>query len=221
MKSHNPQEYWRLLNKDKKSKQSLGNISVDTFKDHFQNLGIQIDREDESELDCIIDTGTLNNEVINNEFSLDEVTTHIKLLKNNKSSGIDDILNEYLKHCPIELMSVIVKLFNIILNSAIIPTAWTIGIIKPIYKKKGDINNVENYRGITLLSCIGKLFTSLINTRLHKYLEQEKLLGEEQAGFRRNYSTLDHIFTLHILTNYYISHKKTIILFVSRLQEGL
>ena len=126
----------------------------------------------------------------------------------NKSPGIDNILNEFIKHCPDELISVIVKFFNVILDSGIIPSDWTIGIIKPLYKNKGDINDINNYRGITLLSCLGKLFTSVINARLYAFLTNENILGNEQVGFRAKHSTLDHIFTLQILINYYISQRK-------------
>ena len=102
----------------------------------------------------------------------------------------------------------IVKFFNIILESGIVPNDWTIGIIKPLYKNKGDINDVNNYRGITLLSCLGKLFTSILNSRLYTYLTRENILGNEQAGFRSQHSTLDHIFALHILSKFYIDQKK-------------
>ena len=102
----------------------------------------------------------------------------------------------------------IVKFFNIILESGIVPNDWTIGIIKPLYKNKGDINDVNNYRGITLLSCLGKLFTSILNSRLYTYLTDENILGNEQAGFRSQHSTLDHIFALHILSKFYIDQKK-------------
>ena len=67
---------------------------------------------------------------------------------------------------------------------------------------------MNNYRGITLLSCIGKLFTSMLNTRLYTYLTAENLLGNEQVGFRPKHSTLDHVFALHILSNLYISEKR-------------
>ena len=67
---------------------------------------------------------------------------------------------------------------------------------------------MNNYRGITLLSCLGKLFTSVINERLYSYLTNAKILGNEQAGFRPKHSTLDHIFALHVLSNYYINEKK-------------
>ena len=59
-----------------------------------------------------------------------------------------------------------------------------------------------------MLSCASKLFTSVINSRLSGYLEDYGLLGEEQAGFRSKYSTVDHIFTLKCLLDIYLSKKK-------------
>ena len=117
-------------------------------------------------------------------------------------------MNEFIKNCPKELIPVITKLFNIILHTGIIPNEWTTGVIKALYKNKGDINDINNYRGITLLSCLGKLFTSVLNSRLYNYLTHENILGNEQAGFRPKHSTLDHIFALQVLTSYYISERK-------------
>ena len=58
------------------------------------------------------------------------------------------------------------KLFNMILNKGIVPESWSSGIIIPLYKKKGEKSNIDNYRGITMMSCLDKLFTSVINARL-------------------------------------------------------
>ena len=66
-------------------------------------------------------------------------------------------------------------------------------MISPIYKSKGDRSNPQNYRPITILSCLGKLFTSILNGRLNDYLEDS--IHKNQAGFRKNYSTLDQLFS--------------------------
>ena len=131
-------------------------------------------------------------------------------MSTNKKCGTDGINNGFIKCSPLSVLELIVKLFNTILYSGVVPSDWCIGAIKPLYKKKGSIDNPDNYRGITLLSCLGKLFTSLINNRLNIYLEETNLLGIEQAGFRDGFSTLDHIFTLHCLIDLYL-HKKKII----------
>ena len=121
---------------------------------------------------------------------------------------MDHIRNEFLKSCPKEILQIFVNFFNLILSSGLIPDEWCIGLILPLYKNKGDINNPDNYRGITLLSCIGKLFTAVINSRLTKYLDAVGCIGEEQAGFRQGYSTIDHIFTLHAIIDMYLSKNK-------------
>ena len=77
-----------------------------------------------------------------------------------------------------------------------------------MYKNKGSLDDPDNYRGITLLSCLGKLFTSCLNNRLSNYIEALGILGEDQAGFRSGYSTLDHIFVLHSVIDLYLFKKK-------------
>ena len=66
-----------------------------------------------------------------------------------------------------------------------IPEKWAEGFIVPIYKNKGDVMDPDNYRGITILSCMGKLFTAILNNKLNDHLVQYEVLGEEQAGFRK------------------------------------
>ena len=63
-------------------------------------------------------------------------------------------------------------------------------------------------RGITILSCFGKLFTSILNSRITSYIEHSKVLGQEQAGFRKGYSTVDHLFTLYGIIDILFSKKK-------------
>ena len=74
--------------------------------------------------------------------------------------------------------------FNLILETGILPDSWLEGIIKPIYKNKGDPLQPQNYRPITILSCFGKLFTAVLNSRLNKFLNCHDILEENQAGFR-------------------------------------
>ena len=93
--------------------------------------------------------------MLNSPISEDEVKKAVKRLKNGKAGGEDKILNEMIKAFSESHMSVLTKIFNIVLLSGHMPHEWVIGIIKPIYKNKGDINDPDNYRGITLLSCFG------------------------------------------------------------------
>ena len=58
-------------------------------------------------------------------------------------------------------------LFNKVLNSGIFPQLWSVGYISPVFKA-GDIGDPNNYRGITVCSCLGKFFTLIINDCLTK-----------------------------------------------------
>ena len=78
-----------------------------------------------------------------------------------------------------------------------IPKTWGEGMIIPIYKGKGGPSSPTNYRPITFLSSISKLFTSILNNRLNTFLEENRILLENQAAYRKRYLTLDHIFTLN------------------------
>ena len=91
------------------------------------------------------------------------------------------------------------KLFNIIFDTGIVPDSWTLGDILPIYKNKGNKKSPENYRPITLLSCFGKLFTSILNNRITKYIDESHIIDANQAGFRKGFSTTDNFFILQNL----------------------
>lgn len=129
------------------------------------------------------------NNLIDSEINLpiteEEILSATKSLRNNKSCGLDNIANEHLKSTVNSMLPIYVKLFNIIFDTGIIPESWTLGSIKPIYKNKGDPAQPENYRPITLLSCFGKLFISIINTRLTKFSEKVDVINWAQAGFRK------------------------------------
>lgn len=91
-----------------------------------------------------------------------------------------------------------------VFNQGYFPVCWSEGYIVPIHKK-GSLNNVENYRGITLLSVLGKLFTRVLNNRLSEWAENYYIYIEAQAGFRSNMSTVDNIFVLHGLITHLIN----------------
>ncbi len=205
LKNTNAKEYWKIL--QSRNKDEIPIKLTEMFQ-HFKNLAeasegeeIQTDEDDINMAD--LDTSTLNN-----VFTEDEIRRNIRNLKNNKSGGIDGLLNEHIKSTADLLMPLYVKLFNKVLNCADIPEEWAIGLIIPLFKQKGDRYDCDNYRGITLLSCMGKLFTSILNERLYKFCEYNKILKEIQAGFRKGYSTLDHIFVLKAFIDMYLARKR-------------
>jgi hypothetical protein len=109
-----------------------------------------------------------------------------KNLKNSKAPGLDDIINEYLKTTVTKCLPYYVKLFNLIFDSGESPDSWTLGISKAIYKNKGDPNDPDNYRAISLVTLPGKLFTSILSSRLSNFSDETDL---ESNVYPRNIHT--------------------------------
>jgi hypothetical protein len=95
------------------------------------------------------------------------------------------------------------KLFNLIFQSGVIPDSWLNGNMKPIYKNKGYKTDPQNCRPITVLSCLGKVFTSILSERLTQYSDKFLVLCENQSGFRKG-----NLFILHSLFNILKNKKK-------------
>lgn len=208
---NDPKSYWTLLNRSGNcngKNKVLEKVSNECFFEHFKKLSNAQEDNDCDFVDVDRNTVTNLNINVNAVITEKEVENAIKNLKNNKSCGTDLILNEYLKYSSHKMLPIFVKLFNIIFEAGIVPDLWSIGVICPIYKNKGDVTNPDNYRGITILSCYGKLFTAVLNNRLNVYLENMNVLCEEQAGFRKNYGTYDHIFNLKCLIDLYLHKNK-------------
>ena len=128
--------------------------------------------------------------------SFEEVCMAIKSMKPRKSPGVDGNSTEVYKALPDHLVQLLTKMFNEILVTGEYPASWLVGLICPIYKTGGK-EEPNNYRGITLLNCIGKIFPSILNTRLKDWAG--KKFPEAQYGFRENRRAMDCIFILNTL----------------------
>ena len=176
---------------------------------HFKELTSEINSQEHNNIDITQfiqteDTGSILDKFITAE----EILKVIRNLKNNKAAGPDYILNEYIVATKELLLPLYVKLFNRVLDSGKIPVDWLIGWIVPIFKKKGNPTDPSNYRGMTVLSCLGKVFTSILNNRLTAFSNLYNILLENQAGYRKGYSTIDQIFLLKGLIDLFINKSK-------------
>ena len=106
-------------------------------------------------------SGCEENILLDGRIETEEVVRAIKSQKRNKAPGIDRIPGEVFKLFNSKLLSIIVFLFNHIMDKESYPENWSTGIITPIFKK-GDRTLPKNYRGITLLPTMGKIFTKIL-----------------------------------------------------------
>ena len=127
--------------------------------------------------------------------TIDEVEKAIQELRRGKAPGVDGVVNEVLKYGGEEMTRALYMMFSVFFVREKVPVDWTRGLVVPLYKD-GDKYVGDNYRGITLLSVVGKLYTVVLNRRLSKWCEKKNILVDEQAGFRINRSTIDQIYGL-------------------------
>ena len=189
-------EFWKLLEKLSDKKTNISNyVSHDSFSNHFKYLLNSNNRNDIPPRSR--ETGELDNPI-----TIEELKKASEILKPGKAVGVDNLSNEMI-FCLVESnLLVLLKLFNLILNGDEILPEWVIAYIVPIYKS-GSKSDPANYRGVSLLSCMGKLFLSIINNRLLTYAADKNILSSSQLGFRKGNRTSDAHIIIHNLINKY------------------
>ena len=216
----NTRQLWSLLRRVLPSKASMGNLHpirdkhgnlassmkdrLEAWAQHQTSLGTPLsdpffDEKFRTDLEREVeqlekDSLKLPPNDMDKPFTQSELETAIKRLKPGKAAGLDGIRNEALKSAGEVLQPILLRLFNWLNKREITPRDWGRSLVAYLYKK-GDRESPGNYRGISLISCIGKLYLSMWASRLTKVLEEK--LVEEQGGFRAGRSTSDLVFTLN------------------------
>ena len=132
---------------------------------------------------------TYRHPVLDRPLTMDALRDRIKKLKHGKACGLDLISTELLKALAKAkndtMLAELLKIYNYVVTTGTIPPGGMTGMVKPIHKS-GDPADWANYRLITLLSIVWKLFESLTGDRLSDLMKKHNLLSEEQMGFRKN-----------------------------------
>ena len=196
----NKKEFWKILRKiSPKSNKGSIQPNLNEFRKYFEKL---------SKSDRALNFPDLSNE----NGPLDHVITQKELedagckLKLGKSAGDDNMSNEMIISLLETHPKLILKLFNLILQSGEVIPEWLMGLIVAIYKD-GPKMDPGNYRGITLMSCLGKLFLSVLNSRLMNYVLGEDILTPSALGFVPGNRTSDALIIINNLVKK-ICHKQ-------------
>lgn len=143
-----------------------------------------------------------------------EILKIINSLKSESAPGFDGVSNRLLKMSQHILAPPLAYLYNLSLSSGVVPDRLKIANVTPVFKS-GDPHDVTNYRPISLLTSFSKILEKIVNSRLLSFLETNKLLADNQFGFRLGRSTEDAVvhMTNHI-TSKLDSGKKCIGVFL-------
>jgi hypothetical protein len=191
-----------LLNLDGSISKTKTEIQA-RWNEHFLNL---LNQSGSAIFDKVVELLPLQLEVddgLANDFTIVEVCLAIDQMKHDKAVGKDKIPIEFFKYVEsIKLVKVLVLLFNKSLRSGVVENIIKDVIIAVLFKK-GSALDCNNYRGLSLISHLGKVLERLIQNRLICYVEDViRFLPESQNGFRSGRSTVDSIFCSRLISSY-------------------
>jgi len=198
----------KVLDKWKTDYEKLFNTTKVTG-DKFYDGKLKEIEEFEKKLDQEGDTSWCNVKI--SKVEIKRVATNAK---KGKAVGGDLLPYEVFQN-P-ESVDLLEQLFNRVFTTNLVPTMWLKFLIKPI-PKGGDADPriPLEYRGISLLSTVGKLYSSILNERITTHLDNLGILVDEQNGFRRKRSCEEHIFALSsILKNRKVKSQSTFVAFI-------
>lgn len=194
----NPKAFWKFVNSKRKCDQYPNTMSYmdqsskesidicEFFRDYFSKpydlVSEDVMEEGFSNVEGLDIPPILINETI--------LSSYIKKLNNDTKPGPDNIPNIILKMCSSTLSSSISYLFNLSLKTGVFPDIWKKSFIRPIHKKDSK-NNILNYRPISKLSCIPKLFELIIYDSI--YESCTKVISTFQHGFMKKRSTITNL----------------------------
>ncbi|KAE9417744.1 hypothetical protein Angca_006109, partial [Angiostrongylus cantonensis] len=138
-------------------------------------------------------------------------------MRNRAAPGPDRIRSEHLKNIPPVLVSTLARLFTRYLSECKVPTEWKTSKTVLLFKK-GDLRDIGRYRPICLLPVVYKLVTLVILNRFDRTLDKRQPC--EQAGFRKVFSTMDHIHTIARLIEVLREYKRPLRLTFIDLQKA-
>ena len=124
-----------------------------------------------------------------------EVEVRVDKLKNGKAAGKDEITGKMIKGGGDRVVDWIWRLCNMAFENGVVPEDWRSVVIVPLYKSKGEMNEFKNYRTISLLNVVGKIYAAILVDRVSRKIVG--LIDDEQRGFREGRTCLDQIFTNH------------------------
>ena len=163
------------------------------FNDHFSSIGSKL----ANDIPLSNDNDHCHREYvkgINNRFEFHptdsrQVLKLLNKLNKSKGAGLDKLSSRLIRECADLISPYITTIFNCCLTTGIFPDDWKLAKVTPIFKQ-GDRSDMNNYRPISVISAIAKVFERIIYNQLSSYLSENNILSQYQSGFRSFHSTM-------------------------------
>jgi len=187
-----------------------GQYVTNAFASHFKEVYLSATPDGDS--DCfsvvsVIEEHNSNATNISNDITVELVDKCIQRLHVGKASGPDDLSSEHLKYAHPLLVVQLCSLFRTMVIHGFVPDKFGNGVIIPLLKDKtGNVNSLDNYRAITLIPVISKLFELVLLELCSEQLSTDEL----QFGFKPNVGCANAIFTFRTTVDYFRDRRSTI-----------
>ena len=178
---------------------------AEKFNDHFANVGELINSQIQTDSFQFSEPES-NFSMFLKPVTVIEIEKIIQDLKSYKSVGLDGIPGEIIKFCSRDLAPLLTNLINLSFSEGCFPNCLKSAKVIPVHKGE-DKTDMNNYRPISLLSVISKVFERAMFSRISEFLENNKLLCQSQFGFRTKRSAVDAV--AHIIERIRNNHFKT------------
>ena len=165
---------------------------MDRWVEHYSELYTRENMVSENALNAVECLPTL--EDLDREPTVTELHKALDRLASGKAPGRDGIPAEILKCCKENIIPELHEILCLCWREGAVPQDMRDANITTLYKNKGDRSDCNNYRGISLLSIVGKLFARFALKRLQTLAE--RVYPESQCGFRSQRSTIDMVFSV-------------------------
>jgi len=187
---------WELVNREWKSRKRINEtIEMEEWKEYFMGLMRRIEKRAIRRM-----KKKEREKKDEKKMKLEEVKDAIWRLKDGKALGIDGILNEIWRYRGEEMTKWAWEVCRRVWRGKDWLDQWREGGIVPILKK-GNGEMVENYRGVTLIPLMYKIYMTILAERLREEMEGKVIIPSNQTGFRKRMGMMDQIYTLNYLVN--------------------
>ncbi len=202
--SKNSKEGWKVINEllNKKSKSTIinelknehttvtGDKNIaDEFNKFFSTIGPKLcENLPNNNIDPLSYIAPGSNIFSFKDFTYADVKYEIDKTKVKKSAGLDKISNKLLKSAGEIIINSLTFIFNLSINTGTFPDELKYAKVTPIYKSE-DKKDCSNYRPISVISAVAKVFEKLVYKQLSQYFDDNHLLSTNQSGFRTQHST--------------------------------
>ena len=209
LRTSDPKSYWKLINKITRQ-QGHSNVIPPLYD---SNTGLiitnNLDKADvlntyfcsiQSVDDSHIDLPNFENRTdatfLTPSITETDVIDVLGNLKLGKATGCDRISHSMLKATRQSVCKPLAILFNLSLSKAVFPNLWKKATVLPLYKK-GDKHDVSNYRPVSLISCVGKVFERVVFKYMYNFAQDHHLFYQFQSGFLPNHSTVFQLIEMY------------------------